>query len=254
MSGRGLDYAGGIPRAAAVKAAGYVGVLRYLKKRGSSSVHVLTAAEYADMKAHRIGVALIYEDTDSTRMAGGSSAGVTDADWALRQARALGITPRCIYFAADWDVQPSQYGAVSAYLNGAASVLGRAKVGFYGGYNAITHCGSHASWRWQTMAWSGGRTAAGIHVRQRLQQTTVDGVSCDVNDLIASDYGQHPATKELPEMLIARPTTPGTFLLVSGAGVTILRDSESVSALVRAGVPEATLSDRDFSRLHALVK
>jgi GH25 family lysozyme M1 (1,4-beta-N-acetylmuramidase) len=63
-----------------------------------------------------------------------------------------------------------------------------------------------------------------------------------------------PAKKELPDMLIARPTTPGTYLLVSGAGVTVLLDSESVSALVKVGVPEATLSDADFARVKALVK
>jgi len=100
--------------------------------------------------------------------------------------------------------------------------------------------------------------AAGINVRQIIGTVTVDGVACDLSDQVTDDWGQHPAPatpapiEKSNDMLIARPTTPGTYLFVSGAGVMVLADHESVSALVNAGIPEATLSDADFNRLKAL--
>jgi len=267
MVDHALDYSAGVPSGATVKNSGYAGVLRYLKKTGSSGVHVLTSAEYADMKSHGVGVELVYEDKRPSRMLNGFNAGANDAVWAKSQAQAVGISsPRCIYFTADFDVQPGQYAPVRAYLDGAASVLGITVTGLYGGYKAIVNCGSHASWLWQTSAWSGGLLADGAHVIQNLKQVVIGGITCDVNTLLTDDWGQHPApastppidpppaTEGLPDMLIARPTSPGTYLLVSGAGVTVLLDSESVSALVHAGVPEATLSDADFNRLKALVQ
>lgn len=259
-----LDYSGGVPSGATVKADGYSGVLRYLKKNGNSSVHVLTAGEYQDMKANGIGVGLVYEAIGANRMLGGYASGASDASWALQQAHNVGINPRCIYYTADWDVVPSQYAAVIAYLDGANSIHGKSRTGLYGGYRTIANCKSHASWLWQTMAWSGGQIDPSIHVRQKIGTVVIGGVDCDESEIWQDDWGQHPAPatdpvdppakKGLPEMLIARPTTPGTYLLVSGAGVTVLLDDESVSALVHAGVVEATLSDADFNRLKALVK
>jgi len=177
-----LDYSSGVPTGVAVKAAGYAGVFRYLKKTGASSVHTLSAC--------------IYEDTSPARMLAGRNAGANDALWAYGQAQKCGITdPRCIYFTADFDVQPAQFAAVDAYLDGASSAIGAAKVGLYGGYNMIRHAQGNgkAKWLWQTMAWSHGQVAPSINAVQRIQQATVDSVVCDVSDLLALDWGQHPA-------------------------------------------------------------
>jgi len=184
-----------VPSGATVRAAGYVAVIRYLKKHGASGVHVLTAHEYADKVAHGVSVALIYEAPHPDRMLGGRNAGINDATWALAQARACGIAnPRCIYFTCDFDVQPAQYATIDAYLAGAAAQIALGRVGLYGGVGIIKHAQAHhsAHWFWQTLAWSRGQQAPGIHLLQRTGTVTVGGVDCDVNEIRRTDFGQHP--------------------------------------------------------------
>jgi len=97
----------------------------------------------------------------------------------------------------------------------------------------------------------------------------VPGVSgyCDQDVLVGAQtladltYGaptppssKPPTHEEIPDMFVAKPTTKGVYLLVSGAGVTIIADGESASALKHAGIPLVMLSDADFNRLKALAK
>lgn len=191
---KALDYSGGNPSGASVKAAGYDGVIRYLKKKNPSGVVVLTAAEYNDKSAHGVGVALVFEETNAGRMLEGAAAGNVDGEWALAQARACGIEPRCIYFACDVDAQPYQYAAVDAYLRAAAQHLGADKVGVYGGYYLVKHCheAGSAKWLWQTRAWSGGNVYGPIHILQNIGYVNVGGVTCDWNQVYQGDFGQHP--------------------------------------------------------------
>jgi|SRR5882672_10664935 len=230
-----LDYAGGVPSGAAVKAAGYAGVIRYLKKNGSSSISVLTLAEYNNMQLNTRTVTYIYEAPSASRMLGGYSAGVADATWARDQVPATPI--RCIYFTADFDVQPGQYAAVRAYLDGAASVLGKSVVGLYGGIHAIDNCGSHAFWLWQTAAWSGGKiSGAGINLYQHIGYVSVGGVTCDRSTTYTVDYGQHPKPIADPP-----PATGGNMSLstedieaVANRTRTIVRDTAGLATAAQA--------------------
>lgn len=187
-----LDYSAGYPGATAIARAGYAGTVRYLRKEGASRVQPITAAEYTDMRAHGLSTSLVYQAVDKARVLQGHAAGVHDAGWALGQARAVGIhTPRAIYFAVDFDVSMTQVQQILAYLDGAATVLGIGRVGVYGGYRIVSAAvPTHATYGWQTAAWSSGKRAPTAHLYQRIGTALVAGIGCDINDVLALDWGQ----------------------------------------------------------------
>ncbi|HEU5475828.1 MAG TPA: glycoside hydrolase domain-containing protein [Actinophytocola sp.] len=184
-----LDYSAGYPGAENVRRMGFAGVIRYLRKEGSSRVRPLTAAEVADMRARGLGIALVYQHVSTSRVSQGRAAGRHDANWALSQARAVGIEPRAIYFAVDYDAGP---GTVVEYFRGACDVLGVGRVGGYGGFRVVGHLFDLGliRWGWQTVAWSAGRREGRAHLFQRLGQISCGGIRCDVNDVLKADYGQ----------------------------------------------------------------
>ncbi|MFD7847482.1 glycoside hydrolase domain-containing protein, partial [Nocardia sp. NPDC059764] len=133
----------------------------------------------------------------------GYGAGVTDARAALAQMlRCGGRADRPIYFSADFDATPQQQVPIDAYLDGAASVLGRSNVGIYGGYWPVSRAldAGTATWAWQTVAWSGGRVDPRIAIYQNGEQVIVDGVECDVNQTDRIDFGQWDVETEEPDL------------------------------------------------------
>ena len=190
MADIGLDYAGSSPGAAAVKAAGYNFVARYLSRYTSK---VITAGEYLDMSGNGVGVVVVFEDSANQAL-NGYNQGVADAQFALGQARSVGWPEnRPIYFAVDFDIAPAQKAVAGEYMKGVASVLGVGRVGAYGGYWWIKYCVDNglASFFWQAIAWSGGMVHPNANLFQRLGGTTVNGTSCDINDALQPDYGQN---------------------------------------------------------------
>jgi hypothetical protein len=191
----GLDYAGGIPHPTAIAAAGYSFVVRYLTPGGSGLPgKLLTQAEYDNLAAHGIAVALNFETT-ADRMKAGRVAGITDAKTAHAVASALGVPgDRPVYFSADWDASPSDQAVIDEYLRGAASVIGADRVGVYGSYYVVKRAldNGTAKWAWQTGAWSGGQIEPRAHIYQRIGAVIVGGVECDVNEAKLLDFGQHP--------------------------------------------------------------
>lgn len=192
----GLDYAGGVPAAHKIAAAGYTFVCRYLTSGGPGLPgKLLTPGEYAQLQAAGIGVILNWE-TSADRMLGGYDAGRADALSAATVARNLGVPDnRPIFFSADFDASPAQQATIDAYLAGVASVIGLERTGVYGSYYTCQRCldNGTATWVWQTGAWSGGQVETRAHLFQRIGFATVDGVQCDVNEARQfPDFGQHP--------------------------------------------------------------
>src|SRR5439155_1704025 len=86
----------------------------------------------------------------------GHAAGVRDATAVLAEANRCGMPHgRPIYFAVDEDTTVGPH--VTAYFQGAASVLGLARTGAYG-YKVIKGLFDVGliAWGWQTYAWSSG--------------------------------------------------------------------------------------------------
>ncbi|MBF6205461.1 DUF1906 domain-containing protein [Streptomyces gardneri] len=189
----GLDYAAGRPGGAAIRAAGFDFVVRYLSEGGPSLPgKLLTAAEANDLRTHDVSIVSKWETT-AARMLDGYGAGLVDARAGLAQVlRCGGRVDRPIYFSADFDVSPHDQLRVNAYLDGVATVLGRPNVGIYGGYWAVSRAldAGYATWAWQTDAWSGANVETRRAIHQTRRQATVGGVRCDVNKAETTDFGQ----------------------------------------------------------------
>jgi hypothetical protein len=188
----GLDYAGGRPGGAAIKAAGYGFVVRYLSDGGPGLPgKLLTPAEANDLRANGVDIVSNWETTADRALAG-HAAGVADAQAARAQVLACGgRTDRPIYFSVDFDAAESQQPAIDDYMHGAGTIL-PGFVGVYGGYWVVSRClnSGSATWGWQTGAWSGSNIEARRNLYQRIGTVTVGGVDCDVNEAHTADYGQ----------------------------------------------------------------
>jgi hypothetical protein len=185
----GIDYAWGRPGPAALHDAKVGFVCRYLSHDPPKN---LSRAEAALLSDSGIWLAVVWE-TAASRALSGQAGGVADAKEAAKQAAACGMPGnRPIYFAVDWDASAAQQAAINAYLDGAASVLGRDRVGLYAGYGPIKRAfdAKKITYGWQTYAWSGGRWDARAHLQQYSNGHTLNGVGVDYNRAMKADYGQ----------------------------------------------------------------
>ncbi|MDX6429695.1 MAG: hypothetical protein QOE54_2061 [Streptosporangiaceae bacterium] len=190
MSVFGIDYAWGRPGVAALKKAGVKFVARYLSH--DTSGKNLTAGEARQLSDAGIWIVVVWETTANRALAG-RSAGAADATDAAKQAKACGMpSGRPIYFAVDFDATSSQQSEIHAYLDGAASVLGRDRVGIYAGYGPVKRAfdAKKIAYGWQTYAWSGGSWDSRAQLQQYSNNHYVGGVDCDYDRAMKADYGQ----------------------------------------------------------------
>jgi hypothetical protein len=190
MAIEGVDYAGDHPNPAQLYAAGKRFAVRY-GGPGGSWKH-LTAAEARALIAARLSIVANAEGTASGLL-GGRSAGESWARSADAHFRALGMpAARPIYLSVDFDVTSGQWPACREALRGAASVIGAARVGVYGGRRAIEWArrDSVARWFWQTYAWSGGVWVSGNHLEQYRNGVSLAGGTVDLCRAKVADYGQ----------------------------------------------------------------
>lgn len=180
----------------------YSGALRYLPKKGSSGVSVLTELEVAEYKAAGIGLGLYGEQPNPGWMLGGHAVGREMAAWWRDIARAIGVVgprevPRCIYFADDAvHTASGDVAQVMACLDGAAEVIGHGSVGIYGfrAVVAAAHSGGHATWRALTGSQPNSTEvrSLGLHLYQHnYEQPRINGVACDVLTVYQPDWGGH---------------------------------------------------------------
>lgn len=193
MAIEGVDYAfPPNPTAAALKTAGKAFACRY--GGPGSDAKQLHAAELAALSAAGIYVVANAEGA-ADGLKGGYAAGKSWAADADAHFRALGMpADRPIYLSVDFDANSTHWPALDAAMNGAASVLGRERVGVYGGYKVIAHFAAMkdrlATWYWQTYAWSGGQWHSAAHIQQYRNGVTIGGADCDLNRAMVTDYGQ----------------------------------------------------------------
>lgn len=167
-----IDYAWQKPSPAQIAAAGYTGVLRYLSFDASKN---LSPAERDGLLAAGLAIGLVWETT-ATRAGQGYSAGQQDVQAAEAQANALGYPAGCpIFYAVDYAAAPA---AVVPYFQGVQGLASH-PVGVYGSASVIEAV--PATWKWQTVAWSGGRVSSQAHIYQTLDATLP---GCDHNRVL----------------------------------------------------------------------
>jgi len=212
-----IDFATRLVQPAQIKAAGYDGALVYVSqlRPGATFDFKPVTREFTDgMRALGLHVVSIYQygkpgwvnsPSDFTR---GYDGGVADAQTALAlHSAAGGPASAPIFFSVDEPLDNKAWSTLAApWFRGINSVLGAGRTGIYGGVNelgwAIADGVVGASttpgyrWAWQTKAWSGGKRAPGAVLFQREVVTAsdpgaiIDGVSVDVDDILAPDFGQ----------------------------------------------------------------
>jgi hypothetical protein len=206
----GVDYSWARPSPAHLKSEGYTFVSRYLSY--DTSGKNLTPGEANALKAAGLDIVVNWEQGGDDAL-DGYQRGVQHAQAAEAQAHADGMPAgRPIYFSVDFDAQPSQQGAINAYMDGVASVIGRSRTGAYGGFHLIQRLFDQGkiAWGWQTYAWSGGKWDPRAQVRQI--QNGIENGSCDKDQAIAADFGQWGATQAppLPPPVQGPPTAAPT--------------------------------------------
>ncbi|WP_242910961.1 glycoside hydrolase domain-containing protein [Actinomadura terrae] len=212
MSVFGVDYAWGRPGPSALRKAGAKFVCRYLSHDATGKN--LTRAEAEQLSESGLWLVVVWE-TSASRALSGKDGGVEDAEDAAKQARACGMpSDRPIYFAVDFDAESSQQAAINAYLDGAASVLGRGRIGLYAGYGPIKRAfdAKKITYGWQTYAWSGGRWDSRAHLQQYSNDHTINDVGVDYNRAMKDDYGQWKVNGSPKPPPSHAPAWPGRYL------------------------------------------
>lgn len=181
----GLDFSAGRISGRTIREAGHAFVVRYCGTPGRTKN--IVRSEFQDLVSAGLTCWLVYEN-DTEDHAGGFNGGVAAARAARADADAIGYpSGGVIFFCADRHLAPAEVPVALAYLDGAASVLGRGAVGAYGFSEFINAAKAQgkAAYFWQC----GSRSAvgAGTHIYQRnsgVATTTLNGVQCDINDLL----------------------------------------------------------------------
>lgn len=171
-------------------------VCLYLAPGGTSSWKVRSLASVHNYLAAGFSVVLNWESTGTPT--GGWSTGVSAAQQSQAQinayrnhcsacaAKIAADIPVYFNFA---DLESPNHTDLANATNGAASVVGHARTGGYGGYATIKWLFDQGliTWGWQTYAWSSGNRDPRAQLYQRLNTATID---YDV--AYAADYGQVP--------------------------------------------------------------
>lgn len=188
---KGLDYAWThVPIDEVVKYTGKDGfICRYISDDPGKD---LSWAEAKLAASRNLWCAAVYETT-AGRATAGFTAGLVDAAKAKARAKLLHMPDdRPIFFAVDFDAAGPD---VLQYFKGLVSVLGRQRVGVYGGFRVCSYLWrqSLVSYIWQTYAWSGGSWFTTTHIRQVKNDIVIGGVGCDADEAYpdrSGDYGQ----------------------------------------------------------------
>lgn len=197
-----LDYAAGVIPASDIKAAGAVGVIRYVSDRRPGGAWMLgkpiQLAEAQDL--HGSGLKIVsnyqYGKQATADWLGGEAAGVQHAKrgWELHTA-AGGRASAPIYVSIDDDPTPEQYQQrVAPYLRGWESVIGHQRTGVYANSKTIDWAlqDGLGSYFWQH---NWGSPPGFTHPAAQLHQVEIDkrkvgGVGVDVNHILKPEFGQ----------------------------------------------------------------
>lgn len=185
MPVKGIDFAWSKPTAAQAKAAGASWAAGYYSTDLTKNLTAAIVDEYVRAGLDIVGV----WETTTSRATAGYAAGAYDATEADRQRASASLPDTAVvHLAVDED---TDWASVEQYFAGAASVLGKARTGVYGGIRVISGAAAAGyTYLWQTDAWSGGQWDPHATIRQ--EGGTLFGGSADIDYAETPDFGQYP--------------------------------------------------------------
>lgn len=202
MAVEGVDYSWDRPDLDDLYAAGKRFIVRYLSDEPSKN---LTRAEADAAAKAGLWLAVVWEASDGQEL--------PDAAWSatesVTQAKALAVPAgRPIYFAVDWDAQPSEYDEIESFLRAYGSKLAPYVAGVYGGEKVCREMRNRGAvkWFWQTYAWSSALLSPEPHLHQYKNNTELCGGLVDLDRGYGADYGQWQPNK-LPSGSTTSPVT-----------------------------------------------
>jgi hypothetical protein len=224
------DYSTARPAPAALVAAGYKDVVRYVSPPPNSKN--LTLPELNALRGAGLGVALVWESVAQRAATSGAAGGTADAPIANQLADALGYPDSCvIYFVLEDPNQlpTSSWPQIDAYAT-AAKAKSKRPIGGYGSQAYIEHAIEKGliTKGWQVGGWSTG-VSSKCHLMQRSNNPllTTMGGNLDDDFIIAEDFGQwtgnippsgnvQPAPPAPPPSGSAPDHNPYTILAIDG--------------------------------------
>ena len=130
-----VDTTGDIPASWFASHRNVIGVIFYVPGAGGSWKWP-SVAGVKSLRAHNVKIGWVWE-AGASAISGGRSAGIKAAKTFLAMNAKYGVPAGSpCYFADDYD---SSGSAPTAFLDGAASVLGKSRVGLYAGYTPIAY-------------------------------------------------------------------------------------------------------------------
>lgn len=186
----GVDYSFTRPSIICLWGLGKKFICRYFGP-GSSGKHA-TRAEISSAQSLGFDIVALAEGFANDANLGYSK-GVEQARSANSAALAAGMPgDRPIMFAVDFDATTAQLSNVARYMDGCASVIGRGRVGAYGGYRTVEYLAARglAAYYFQTYAWSAGKWHPQAALRQYRNGQAICGGDVDLCVSVADDYGQ----------------------------------------------------------------
>lgn len=192
MNLEGVDYSYNPPDPAELYRLGKRFAVRYI---GTPTIAKnLTVADANGLRAAGLDIVAVCQQS-KTFVLGGYDVGRTAAQEAVADAAKYGMpSGRPIYFALDTNpttFTAEQWSAVEGFFAGAASVMGRGRVGVYGGLLAIERLvPTHATYGWQTYAWSGGQLSSKARLYQYQNGVSLADGLVDLDRSLHADYGQ----------------------------------------------------------------
>lgn len=228
----GVDLASplSVASVARLRLAGKKFVARYLAPPGAVyDWKRLRRSEVLALRAARMGLVCVWE-SGARRALDGHTAGVADARAAAALLKELGIPNAPVYFAVDFDASPGEQGAINLYLRGAGVVLGKNRVGIYGGFWPVKRAldAGVCKYGWQTYAWSGGNRDTRAQLYQHRNGQRVAGLSVDLDRTYHADYGNalaKAAPTPKPAPAPKRPSVAHGHSVTDGAYIYI-RDKD----------------------------
>lgn len=202
-----IDFSAGVPPAVEVKAAGHIGVMRYISPPRLSwmTAKPATRPQIDRCRSAGVDVGFVwqYGGADNPDTMRGRTGGHADATSAQAKLNELGCPRHPVFFAVDFDISLDQWNATAVhYFKAACEVLGCDRMGIYGHSRVISWAvedqviadlggGKHLAW--QTPAWSMGERATEAVLYQGTANVKGPaGINIDVNEVLHHEWGQHP--------------------------------------------------------------
>ncbi|QIS15424.1 DUF1906 domain-containing protein [Nocardia arthritidis] len=196
-----VDYAGGIPSAAAIRDAGHLGVIRYVSDRRPGAEWMagkpLRSREVDELRAAGLRIVSCYQfgKGPTADWRGGLEAGKRHADRGLALHRAAGGPDDApIYASIDDNPSAIDFATMIApYLLGWQSVLGQANTGVYANAPTIelATAANLGSFYWQhNWGTPKGFVHPSAHLHQfEVDKRAIDGVGVDLNNALQPEFG-----------------------------------------------------------------